>query len=271
MRRLATLIALVLAVAGCAAADEPDDVARYIVTKSDVYTPAAPGRHPGVVLLHGCGGKYPHEAAWGEALASRGFVVIVPDSFAARGWTRDRGRRTACNGLGLWGQERAGDALYALEALRRRADVDPNRLGLLGFSHGGWTALDLMALNGDKLKREWLDAAPRATEGLDALAVVYPYCGFAAAMANPDWVSAAPILILQAGADRTVSNADCDRMAANQRARGVAVEVHAYPGLPHGFDFDPRQNDGYNRNYDAQATRDAFGRVADFFNRTMKP
>ncbi|MCW5751823.1 MAG: dienelactone hydrolase family protein [Alphaproteobacteria bacterium] len=269
MLRRFWLPAIVLLLASCAQ-PSAGELRQGIVGNAEIWRPAGKGPHAAVIVLHGCGGRYPHEADWAAALAEGGYLAYVPDSFAARGWSRTRGRRTTCNGIGLWGRERAVDVLHALDALRRMPEVDGARIAVLGFSHGGWTAFDLLALSQNGGWDNWpADGATRLA-ALRAVIGVYPYCGFAARAAEDSWTSPVPMLILQAESDRTVSNAECQAMAERQRGRGVDVRLHAYPGLGHGFDFDPARNDGYSRNFDAAATRDAMRRVIGFLDQTMR-
>lgn len=49
-----------------------------------LVTPAAPGRHPGVVVVHEIFGVTPWIRSVAERMASRGFVALVPDLFVGR-------------------------------------------------------------------------------------------------------------------------------------------------------------------------------------------
>jgi dienelactone hydrolase len=52
--------------------------------------PDGPGPFPAVVIMHDCSGLGPHSSGspgrWGRALAGRGYVVIIADSFTTRGF-----------------------------------------------------------------------------------------------------------------------------------------------------------------------------------------
>ena len=104
--------------------------------------PTGKGRHPAAVLVHGSG---PHDEdetigankpfrdlAWG--LASKGIVVLryekrthrYPTATAPDGWTLE--------------METMDDALAAVSILRKRAEVDPNRVLIIGHSQGAFCA-----------------------------------------------------------------------------------------------------------------------------------
>jgi len=99
----------------------------------------APGRHPVVLLSHGFGGSARIMAWFGTALARAGDVVIAVDHPGNNG----RDPMTLAGGLLVW--ERAVDLKAALDAARRDPRIGPHldldRLGVAGFSLGGFTAL----------------------------------------------------------------------------------------------------------------------------------
>jgi dienelactone hydrolase len=102
------------------------------VTLHGTVTTAAgtTGQRPGIVLVHGAGpekrAKYQAEA---QAMAQAGFVVLSYDK-----------RSTGYSLTQRSYAQLADDALAGVQLLSRRADVDPDKIGLWGFSEGGWVA-----------------------------------------------------------------------------------------------------------------------------------
>ncbi|MFF3788166.1 alpha/beta hydrolase family protein [Streptomyces sp. NPDC001933] len=102
-----------------------------VTLRGTVTVPAGPaGRRPGIVLVHGAGpetrAKYQAEA---RAMARAGFVVLSYD------------KRTAGYSLTQRSYAQlADDALAGVQLLSGRSDVDPGKIGLWGFSEGGWVA-----------------------------------------------------------------------------------------------------------------------------------
>lgn len=107
--------------------------------RADLYRPAAPGRHPALVAVHGGGwftGDRSFYARLGPFLAARGFVVLAVDYRLA-----GAGRKAY--------PEAVEDVRAALAYLRGHAGafgVDPRRAGLMGDSAGAHLAA-LVALD----------------------------------------------------------------------------------------------------------------------------
>ncbi len=99
--------------------------------------PNFPGAHPAVVLIPN---TFPDRAASArdllrrpaEAYASRGVAALVYDR---RGWHGSTGDPAETRFDVM-----AADALAAVDALSRRADIDSGRVGVSGYSNSGWTA-----------------------------------------------------------------------------------------------------------------------------------
>ncbi len=100
---------------------------------ASIYRPAAPGAHPAIVEIHGGGAdtraKYESKATF---LARRGITTLIYDKRGTGASTGDW--ETASM------EELARDALAGAEVLRARKGVDPRRVGVEGFSQGGWVA-----------------------------------------------------------------------------------------------------------------------------------
>jgi dienelactone hydrolase len=90
--------------------------------------PSAAGRFPLVVYAPGFGSSAVDNFYLHEWLASRGYVVVGVDSWGAHG-------RMTPDAEGL--EVQAGDMEFALGWARRQANVDAERVALVGFSWGG--------------------------------------------------------------------------------------------------------------------------------------
>ena len=98
-----------------------------------LYRPDSPAPGPAVLMLHGFPGVLKNEDMAAE-LCRRGMTVLMP--YYGGCW----GSPGSFSVRGSFDDARAGLAL-----LSRYGRVDARRVGLLGYSFGGWAALRLAA------------------------------------------------------------------------------------------------------------------------------
>ena len=182
-----------------------------------VSKPDGPGPFPAIVMMHDCSGLGPASsgapARWAAELVERGYVVAIPDSFTPRGWvdgvcTNPSPRRAEVGPF-----RRARDAHAALAFVRALPYVDGRRVGLMGGSHGGSTAL-----------------ASMGSPGFAAAVALYPRCGSGA------YRTTAPLLILIGEKDDWTPAEPCRKLAEAALAAGQPVSITIYPGAHHSFD-----------------------------------
>ena len=102
----------------------------------------ADGRFPLVTLIHG--GPYDRWAdelmvswgSWGQWLAAAGFAAFCPNPRGSQG----HGQEFAAMVSGAVGQDEWTDILAGIDALVADGVADPDRLGIAGWSHGGFMA-----------------------------------------------------------------------------------------------------------------------------------
>lgn len=236
-----------------------------------VRLPEGSGPFPTAVLVPGCVGAYPHADSWAEQVAGAGWAAVVVDSHTPRGWNTPEAIPRICTGRMFWGTARAGDVLAALDHARAQPFADPGRVVLVGWSHGAWAVMDLLALDPPRRLPFNLTDLPkgfaeRGFAGVAGVFLFYPYCGLGNRARAAGWRHRAPVEFLLAGADTIVRNEACLRVAERLRARGQAVEVHAIDGVNHGFD-DTFTYPGSPLVHDPAATAAAGLRLAAFLRR----
>lgn len=244
--------------------------------------PAAAGRppFPAVVTITGSGLEDRDEALpivpgyrpfrdLADTLSRRGVAVLRLDDRGFGGSSGNASNATTA--------DFADDVRAALEYLRRRPDIDPRRLFLLGHSEGGMIA-PMVAATDPALRGIVLMAGPSRT-GRDILrwqiryevehdsTLRTPQARAAALAAGEQRVDSiatqqawlryfaaydpaptarqvrVPVLILQGATDQQVTPDQADELAADFRAdanRDVTVRV--FPGLNHLFLPDPSGN-----------------------------
>jgi len=233
--------------------------------------PAGAGPFPAVVALHGCSGLFDkqgdlvaREAAWSALLTARGYVVLFPDSFGPRGVASD------CEGRVRPWAERSYDAYGALRYLQAQPFVIGDRIGLVGWSHGGATvtfaiAPTQMARPADLVKGDFRAAV-----------AFYPaWCWLLGA----DWTSAIPFLLAVGTADDSTPAAPCIARVQAAIDRGAPAQMKVYDGALHDFDWpgDTRHSvttaSGRIVHYgeSEEARADALARVPAFLDRYLRP
>jgi carboxymethylenebutenolidase len=242
-----------------------------------VYTPKdkRAGRAPAVVMMHGRTGPYsinvkgsgPYNAStlskrhkmWGESWAALGYVAVLVDSFAPRGFPGGFAQGTinerpdAVNEVTV----RPFDAYGALAYLRSRSDVALDRIGLQGWSNGGSAALAAMAV----------DAPGLVNPGFRTALVFYAGCDLRGHFDAQGYRPYATVLAFHGTADEETSPQRCRRLVERSRSLGGDISLKLYPGASHSFDDPGRQQDPANR----AATTDAKASSKALFERLLAP
>jgi dienelactone hydrolase len=261
------MAALVLLVSGCASTPMPvGELSARLSETNLLLKPPGDGPFPAVVLLHTCYGNLGHVDRWAEQLRSRGYVTLVLNSMAVRELDGYFERMGVCGGMILRPPDRARDVSLGLERLRSLHYVDGERIAIVGFSHGGWTALSYV---GSAPSMHLEGAPPLGVEGIRAVVTVYPYCGGEAQEGLETWPADTRILMLLAGSDTVVGTRKCTAYAERQQERGVPVTLHVYPGAKHGYDVDPKLIYDYDEVFDAEAAEDTRRRIREFLDQAL--
>jgi len=199
----------------------------------------------GVVVLPDVRGLYRFYEELALRFAERGIAAVAIDYFGRTAGVGKRGddfeymehfAQTTPDGI-------QADARAAVEHLRGSGAT---AIFTVGFCFGG--------------RNSWLAAA--GGHGLRGAVGFYGVPGareFPGPMDRTEEMEA-PILALQAGADKNISAADNAAFGEALTAAGVEHEIVTYDGAPHSF-FDRRQEDF------AEASEDAWGRVLEFIRR----
>ena len=233
--------------------------------------PAATAPMGAVLICHGSDGVDGRGEFHAPALNEAGLVTLEIDMWSARCTARGAAARPSSPISTL------PDAFAALAFLRAQPEVQPDRVGILGFSWGG--VVSLLASAGRFAEKYGAGAPPFA-----AHAAHYPVCW--AFLKNPAFaledLTGAPILLQTGDADTYDTPGAGERLAERLRARGEAeIESVTYAGAGHGFDRDlPAQtiNDPFAHEgaggpvlmaFDPAAASAARSRLTSFFRRAL--
>jgi dienelactone hydrolase len=215
-------------------------------------------RVPAVVVLHACAGIDPNDGAWGNWFAENGYIALVVDSFGPRHVDR------VCGSHAVPPRLRAFDAFGALAFLRTQPNVDGAHVGVIGFSHGGGTAL-------------WTENAELATragfvgDGFAAAVALYP----SECDASPTSALTDPLLLLIGASDDWTDAKTCERFMSGVGQSAASGTFYAYPNTYHKFDDPAANRDAhvngrvYTLRYNATSAADAHDRVLAFFKQYL--
>jgi len=249
----------------------PRELSALLRPHYSIAKPAGNGPFPAALLYHGCDGPKDNMQRWSERLVESGWAAIVVDSHTPRGYLDLARWRLVCTGQLLPGPERAGDVLVSLTDAAKMPFVDADRIALIGMSHGGWSIMELLSLDPPEEVPVSLARSPGAPrrdplESVDAVVLVYPWCGLANRARHEGWDHPAPALFMLVETDMVAPSFECELLAQTLAEQGRDVEVVVYEGVTHGFDQSSRSDFSLLR-FDPETTEDAIDRTIRFLER----
>lgn len=181
------------------ARDDLPTITRWSPARSDVPKTA---QMPGILLVHGAGGPELLHNKWmrpyTEALVAAGYDVFMPHYFEQRA------------------RPPIEIARSAITMMSRRPDIDPLRIGAVGFSRGGFIALETAAED-------------------ERIQVVVEFYGGMHRDVAARVSRMPPTLILHGDKDPDVGVEHAHDLAKLFEAKHFPYEMHVYPGEEHGF------------------------------------
>ena len=196
-----------------------------------LYTPQGKGPFPALVVIHEWWGLNDWVKEEASKLADQGYVALAIDLYRGKVATTPDEAHEIMRGVP---QDRAiRDLLAASSYLSSQKNVDPKRIGSIGWCMGGGYSLDL-ALNDPKLKAAVINYGHLATDD--------------AALKKIN----ASILGIFGGQDKGIPVADVQKFESQLKALGKTVEIHIFPDAGHAFE-NPNNKQGYRADDAAQA------------------
>jgi dienelactone hydrolase len=201
----------------------------------------------------------PADEEWAKRVESWGYIDVLMDDFTSWGYGNICTNATAVNP-----KMRIHDVEGAIKYLKDLPEVDSHRIGLLGFSHGGWTIMSAIQ-----------SYAHLQDFHVKSAVAYYPFCdkkGLDKAVI--------PTLILMGDKDNWTPADQCRRVIAANKP-GV-IQAIFYPDTYHGFDnkafykpafsFGRANNEVVTRRleYNPGAASDAIKRTQAFFAQTLR-
>ena len=180
---------------------------------------------PAMVVVHGSGGISPgREMEYGQLLADSGFAAFVIDYYRPRGATEDVNYMLRV--LSITEFDAITDAYSALKILQTHPDIDPKRIGIMGFSYGGMAARFSMD---SRIKQALAKGRPGFATHVD-------YYGPCFQNLHSSAITGAPLLTLRGDRDASNELPACLEREAELRELGAVVETQVYEGAGHAWE-----------------------------------
>ncbi|MFP5390497.1 MAG: alpha/beta fold hydrolase [Gammaproteobacteria bacterium] len=198
-----------------------------------------------------------------QYMAQQGYVVFRLDNRGAS--RRERAFTDAI--YGELGKHEVEDQLTGIDWLAQQSFVDPKRIGVFGWSYGGFMSLRLLSAASDRIAAG-VAVAPVTDWALYDTHYTEQFMG-ATPQANPQAYQnsgvfahlgglTSPLLLVHGMADDNVLFANSTRLIDALVERGVQFELMTYPGAKHGISGRKSQ-------------RHVYGMIDAFFRRQLKP
>ncbi len=196
-----------------------------------LYTPHGKGPFPALVVIHEWWGLNDWVKEEASKLADQGYVTLAIDLYRGKVATTPEEAHEIMRGVP---EDRANrDLLAASSYLRSQKNVDPKRVGSIGWCMGGGYSLDLAILD-PQLKVAVINYGHLATDD-----------------ATLKKINAA-ILGIFGGQDKGIPPDTVKQFESQLHALGKVAEIHIFPDAGHAFE-NPNNKQGYRAGDAAQA------------------
>jgi len=235
-----------------------------------VYRPPGFGKgkkYPVFMTYYGGPGSQYVKKNWGnhfeQYMAEHGYVVFAMDN---RGSPR-RGRKFSDAIFKQLGKAEIADQLVGIDWLRAQPWVDPQRIGVFGWSYGGYQTLMLLAKADDRIAagvavapvtdwslydthytERYLDTPRHNAQGYEISGVFHWL----------DGLKSDKLLLVHGMADDNVLFANSTKLMADLQQRGTQFRLMTYPGGKHGLSAPAMKKHVYTL-------------IAAYFDEKLKP
>jgi len=232
--------------------------------------PSAVSHQPSamVVLVHGgpTGRWSDSFESWGQLLAARGYAVLYPNVRGSTGY----GEQFVEMNRADWGGGDFKDVMAGVDAMIARGIADPNRLGIGGWSYGGYmSAWAITQTNRFKASVVGAPVTDLASEFGTENGPAYDHWFYGTPYETLDgFIKSSPItfvknaktptLILQGESDTTDPIGQSQQFYRGLKWYGVESDLVLYPREPHGL-------------REEKHLVDRLTRIIDWYDRYLKP
>ncbi len=215
----------------------PKEASGYLVL------PSGTGKHPALIVIQEWWGMNDWIKEDADRFAKQGYVALAIDLYRGRSATSPDEAHELMRGLP---EDRAiGDMETAFQWLAARADVDPAKIGAIGWCMGGGYALSL-AVAEPKLRAVSVNYGRLVSDNAKVAKIQAAFLGSFA------------------GLDKGIPPDDVRAFEKQLKTTDKDVDIKIYDSAGHAF-MNPNNKGGY----DEGSAKDAWGRIDAFFARTL--
>jgi len=216
---------------------------------------AVKGKRPGVLVIHEWWGHNQHARAQAKRLAKAGYVGFALDMYGkGKVTTHPKDAMAFMQEATKDPQVVAARFDAALDVLKKQPQVDPEKVGAVGYCFGGTVALNMA----------------RAGRDLDGVAVFHAGLKPSGPPAEPGKVK--PAVLAQIGEkDPMIPKEQVEAFEKEMKDAGVKVQVITYPNAKHGFTNPDAGKAGMEAlAYDADTDKKSWDEAQKFFKEVFK-
>jgi dienelactone hydrolase len=195
-----------------------------------ISEPSGKGPFPAIIVLHTSGGLRDHEKNYARKLSGQGYVATAVD----------------------WSSGGGTNITDAYEYLITRPDVDPERIGLVGFSKGALSVLWLAS-------RLSLMQSDYQISGVVSYYIGHSIVHWIKPLKHP------PTLFLHGDQDLYVEPIEIINYCQERKENNVVCEYEIYEGAKHAFTHQTKY-----RGYDKIVAAAAWNRALAFLDMYVK-
>jgi len=184
--------------------------------------PKGDGKLPAVILVHGSGGIGAATDRWAQRLNEIGVAAFVVDSFSGRGITSTNTDQSQLDSIAMM-----VDAYRALGVLAQHPRIDPDRIGIIGFSKG---AVAAVYSSNERFRKMY------APEGVEFAVHIGLYTPCNTTFRDDDKTTGKPVRLFHGIADDYVAIGPCRDYVARLKQAGADATLTEYPGATHAYD-----------------------------------
>ena len=207
-----------------------------------IASPTAPGKYPGIIMIHEWWGLTDQVKSMAHILAGEGYVVFAVDLFDGNVATEFQGARS--NIQNHPNEETVSKLRATVGYLRMAENVDAGRIGTLGWCYGGGQSYQVSLVEDIKATVIYYGRVSTDKEVLSALQ--------------------GPVLGIFGSEDQSIPLENIVRFQRSLQELGKEPEIHIYENAGHAF-ANPTNSSIFRKG----KAIDAWKKTLDFFERNL--